>query len=136
MTSYAIRRDDSGKLGGVNFVENFSEKPIGSSVVHLKMRASHRAAFAYATYNIGVLMRGLSIPEQHRLATSCPTNQLGQVVAVAHHQPVGAIQAAHRWVAAGCNKPYTTYLNTALRDYASKTEANYEAIEYYKNIHR
>lgn len=127
-TSLAIRRDDSKKIGGVTFVDNFAGMKLSGSVVHLKMRDSHKAAFAFATYNIANTMRGMNEVDAHRLATTCPISDVTELIAVSHHQPSRSWSAGRRWVHEGCNKPLRMYLNSHLTEYATKTAANYRAL--------
>jgi hypothetical protein len=130
-TSYAIRRDSSGSLGGVTFVDNFAGRHLAGSVVHLKPEDAHKAAFAFVTYNIITVMKGLSSSESERLSSHCPIDQITQSIAVLHHQPKTAVPAIQSWVKKGCDKPLQVYLNPHLKEYASKTAANYSALEHH-----
>ena len=127
-TSYAIRRDDSGKLGAVNFVDNFAGRRLSGSVAHLKQRDAHRAAFAFATYNIAMVFRGLNHADADRLATKCSVDGLTQAIAVAHHMPGPAYESTRRWVRSGCSKSIQSFLGPHLKMYAQKTETNLHAI--------
>lgn len=127
-TSYAIRRDDSGKLGGVTIIDNFAGRHLSGSVVHLKQRDNHKATFAMATYNIAMAMRGMSDTDANRLANVCSSSGLNQAIAVSHHMPAPAWEGIRKWVKSGCSKPIQSFLNPHLKIYAQKTSANYNAI--------
>jgi hypothetical protein len=127
-TSLAIRRDNSGKLGGANIVDNFAGRRLPGSVVRLSTRQAHKAAFELATYNIAMTMRGLNHVEADRLAHKCPVSGLTEVIAIGHHQPAPTWVAARRWVKSGCNKPLQSFLNPHLKIYAHKSASNYTAL--------
>ena len=127
-TSQAIRRDDSGKLGGVNTIDAFSHVHTSDSVITLKSNAAHNAAFELAAYNLMVTMRNMNDHDAGLLATKCSAEGLTQLVAISHHAPTGGWNAGKAWVHGGCSKPLSAYLHGDLKTYALKTASNMHAI--------
>lgn len=129
-TSHAVRRDDTA-VGGANFVDNHAGMKLPGSVLYLNGRNSHKAAFEFAAYNIGMLVRGLNDKDVQTLVNKCSTEQLTEVVATSHHQPSRAISNARSWIKEGCKKPFRAYTGEHLRIYAKKTAINYTALKKY-----
>jgi hypothetical protein len=126
-TSYAVRRDDH-LVGGANFVDNHAGMKLPGSVLYLEGRNSHKAAFEFATYNIGMLVRKLDDKGVKTLATKCSTEQLDEYIATSHHMPARAVKNAVSWVKGGCVKSYRSYTGEHLGEYAKKTSLNYTAL--------
>jgi len=126
-TSYAVRRDDH-LVGGANFVDNHAGMKLPGSVLYLTGKNNHKAAFEFATYNIGMLVRKLDDKGVKTLATRCSMEQLDEYIATAHHMPAKAVKNAVRWVNAGCTKSYRAYTGSHLGEYAKKTSLNYTAL--------
>jgi hypothetical protein len=129
-TSHAVRRDNTA-VGGANFVDNHAGMKLPGSVLYLNGRDSHKAAFEFAAYNIGMLVRKLDKQELNTLVNKCSIDQLTEVIATSHHQPSRAVSNAQRWIHAGCVKPYRTYTGEHLGTYARKTAINYSALKKY-----
>lgn len=128
-TSLAIRRDNSGKLGGANFVDNYAGMKLPGSVLYLNGRNSHKAAFEFAAYNVGNLVKGLSPSQINALANHCSIEDMTQFIAISHHMPSRSARFAHKWVIEGCKKPLINYLDKHLKLYALKTKSNYAALK-------
>ena len=128
MTSLAIRRDSSGLLGGVTFIDNYAGMKLPGSVVRLKLSDTHKAAFALAAYNIAFIFRGMSDKDAYIFTHKCSIKGLTQLIAIGHHQPRGGVIAGKKWVHDGCIRPIQYYLNPHLKEYAFKTETNFNAI--------
>ena len=93
-TSYAIRRDNSGSLGGVTFIDNFAGRHLSGSVAHLRPHEAQKAAFEFAAYNMANIMRGMNQTDANRLAHVCMMTGLTDIIATSHHMPVPAWAAA------------------------------------------
>lgn len=130
-TSHAVYAADTRQ--GASYVDQFlldSTARVPGSVAALTGGQHHRAAKLFAVYNMGRLAQRLSPTQAATLSSgACPTEQLTQFVATAHHMPTLAIKRAHAWIGAGCRKPLSAYLGPHLREYAAKTSANYAALE-------
>ena len=134
-TSFAVRQDDSGKTGAVNLLAKYGHVKMPGSVVHMSSRDAHRAAVAFATYNIGSVFIGMNEKDANTLAHACPVELLTQAIAVEHHDPKRSTPAIRAWAHAGCLKPLQNYLNPALKEYAIKTQNNFQALhEHLKDI--
>lgn len=127
-TSHAVRRDNTA-VGGANFVDNHAGMKLPGSVLYLNGDNSHKAAFEFAAYNIGMVVRRLNDREANILATKCDIEQITEVIASGHHMPARTYDNAKRWIAEGCAKPYRTYAGPHLTEYALKTSINYEALK-------
>jgi hypothetical protein len=127
-TSFAIRRDDSGRMGGVTIVDTYAGKKLGDSVIGLDYKDAHKAAYAMAVYNLAQVMRTMSARDADTLATKCDIAQVTEAIAIAHHLPADAWVATRTWVSHGCSKPIQSYLTKALVIYADKTASNYKAL--------
>jgi hypothetical protein len=130
-TSYAIYSVNSNE--GASMVNRFVVDPaakIPGSVVSLQGAEHHRAAFYFVTYNMARLMKKLNKKDAQLLESgACQTTDLTQFMATAHHMPSEAIKRAKNWIKAGCKKPIVDYMGPHLREYASKTKNNLEALE-------
>ena len=81
-----------------------------------------------------MMMRGMNEKDANTLASKCSMSDLTQFIAVSHHMPSKGVQAGRTWVHAGCVHPYKTYVGGALREYAEKTEVNYNYIVSHNNL--
>lgn len=131
LTSHAVRRDDSGNLGGVTFVDNYAGMKLPGSVLYITGKDSHKAAFEFSAYNIGSLIKSLNSSELKILSNRCSQEQLMEFIAVSHHQPSKAVRFGRRWVKEGCSKHLSAYLDDHLKEYALKTRINYGALVKY-----
>lgn len=127
-TSHAVRRDDEA-LGGANFVDNHAGMKLPGSVLYLTGNDNHKAAFEFAAYNLGMLVRKLDDKQTVTLVNKCSIEQITEVIATAHHLPARAVSNAKKWVKDGCRKPYRSYTGKRLETYALKTSVNYKALE-------
>lgn len=127
-TSFAVRQD-AEHTEGANVVANASKYSIPGSVSALEGRMHHRAAYYFATYNLGRLIHRLNNTEANTLLSgACTTSQLTQFVAVAHHNPKHALRNAEKWIHEGCKKPLQSYLGPRLVAYAAKTAVNLKVL--------
>ena len=130
-TSYAVY--DVERKEGASFVNQFVKNKnakIPGSVVALEGSDHHRAAFYFVTYNMARLMKKLNEKDTAMLASGiCSTSDLTQFMATAHHMPGRAISNAQSWIKGRCQKPIQAYMGSHLREYATKTKNNLEALE-------
>lgn len=130
-TSHAVYHADT--VEGASYVNMFvrnRKAMIPGSVVALEGADHHRAAFYFATYNMGRLMKKLNEKDTAMLASGiCSTTSLTQFIATAHHMPSRAIDKAKDWIKGRCQKPITYYMGEHLTEYATKTKNNLEALE-------
>lgn len=75
-TSGAVKRDDTGILGGATIADNYAGKTIPGSVSTLSATQAHRAAFMFATFNIAMMMRGMNEKDANTLASKCSMSDL------------------------------------------------------------
>jgi hypothetical protein len=132
-TSFAVRHDDSGAHGAsmVNLSVDPSVQLTSGSVVGLKGKEHHRAAYLFAVYNIANWIRFSTPAERNELRRLFPSNmdQVAQFMAVSHHLPGPAIQKARKWVKDGGKKPLVKYLGPSLTIYAKKSSSNRAALD-------
>ena len=132
-TSLAIRRDNSGQLGGVTKVDNYAGMKLSGSVVHLDSYEAHKAAFAFAVYNVSQMMKTMNEKDARALSTKCPISGITELVALAHHIPSEAWKIGRKWVRNGCKESVSNFTNRKdLKDYADKTKNNLLAIENHR----
>lgn len=128
-TSFAVRHD-SKRTEGASIVSIYSSKKISGSVADLREKEHHLAAYYFAVYNIGRLIRKLSKKDTRHLVNSkkCSTLEMTQFIATAHHNPKYSIKNAKRWIKDKCDKKFIIYLGPKLTEYAKKTTSNYKAV--------
>jgi hypothetical protein len=131
-TSFAVRRDESGMLGGATFVDGFAGKHLPGSVIHLSTRDAHKAAFEFVAYNFANIFRGMDAQDANRLAHVCTMDGITEIIATSHHMPAPAWLSAKKWAHDGCKDSLINHLGPQLREYAEKTEANFNAIKHYQ----
>jgi len=130
-TSYALYDGPDGPRGAsVLSLALATRGRIPGSVIDLRGRDHHKAAYLFALVNLAGLVRGLPENARATLAKGWRSHrdELLQYIATSHHLPNLARRNATRWVSGGMRTPYVASCGPRLRQYAQKTKANRAAL--------
>lgn len=130
-TSYALYEGPDGPRGASRLASALAPgSRIPGSVIDLRGRDHHKAAYLFAYTNLATLVR--SLPESHRAKLEkgwrSHRDEILQYIATSHHLPGIAKRNAERWIANGMRTPYVASCGPRLRQYAKKTQANRQAL--------
>ncbi len=126
-TSMAVRHDNT--VEGASVVSLYSEQKIPGSVSKLRGNDHHRAAYYFATYNLGLLIKKLSPNAiEHLRDGDCETSQITSYIAVAHHNPAGGRKGAKSWIEGGCKIKIEYFYKGRLRKYAINTNEHFKLL--------
>ncbi len=133
-TSYAVF-DAKGREEGASRISDHLplKQQIPGSVNKLVGEDHVRAAYLFAAHNLARLVGDLNSTqmnafERYLSRAGKNSNDLVQYAATAHHLPGKAKTFAAKWLRAGAKQNYGDFTKGRLRDYATKTRANYGAL--------
>ena len=129
-TSYAV---NGGTGQGASKMNKFLPDivQITGSVITLRNRDHHRAAYLFALNNLANLAKKTNAKEfvALRVALKKKPGDIVTFMATAHHAPRLAIRSARHWLAKGAKDPLNNHLIGRLRAYGAKSDSNLLALE-------
>lgn len=127
LTSLAFWNDETNTEWGVARMNHAMKKnAVPVSMANVRGDDHHRAAYLYAIFNLGNLIRNLNSREFRTYSKNYNKhqNELVQYIATAHNAPGSALDAARKWIDNGMKLPYERSCRSNILDYALKSKNN------------